>query len=85
MHLDIQQIQTTETNFKSRILEYSQKEKKNLEFRVLQEIGEGYKKQYLVELVIDGQAVAKGQDFSIKGAEQRAAEQACESIFPDEE
>jgi ribonuclease-3 len=84
LHLDIKQIEKTETNFKSRILEYSQREKKGLEFKVMAEIGEGYKKQYLVELFIDGASVAKGQDFSIKGAEQRAAEHACEIFLADE-
>jgi len=85
IHLDIHQIEKTDTNFKSRILEYSQKEKKSLEFKVITEIGEGYKKQYLVELLINGESVSKGQDFSIKGAEQRAAEHACEILFTDEE
>jgi ribonuclease-3 len=85
LHLDIREIENTEINFKSRILEYSQKEKKNLEFKVVDEIGEGYKKQYLVELLIDGKTVSTGRDFSIKGAEQRAAEQACEIILTNEE
>ena len=85
LHLDIKQIEKTETNFKSRILEYSQREKKSLEFKVMAEIGEGYKKQYLVGLFINGVSVAQGQDFSIKGAEQRAAEHACEIYLTEEE
>jgi ribonuclease III len=85
IHLDILEIEKTETNFKSRILEYSQREKKNLEFKVIAEVGESYRKQYLVELLLDGEPISKGQDFSIKGAEQRAAEQACEKIFTEEE
>jgi ribonuclease-3 len=85
LHLDIRDIESTETNFKSRILEYSQREKKNLEFKVVDEIGEGYKKQYLVEIHIDGELISTGRDFSIKGAEQRAAEHACELFLYDEE
>ena len=85
LHMDIREIERTETNFKSRILEYSQREKKSLEFKVVSEIGEGYKKQYLVELLIDGIGVARGQDFSIKGAEQRAAEHACEKFLAEED
>lgn len=85
LHLDIGEIEKTDTNFKSKILEYSQKEKKSLEFRVVAEIGDGYKKQYVVELLLNGISISQGQDFSIKGAEQRAAEHACEKIFPEEE
>jgi len=85
LHLDIRQIEKTDTNYKSRILEYAQKEKKNLEFNVIAEIGEGYKKQYLVELSIDKVQISQGQDFSIKGAEQRAAEVACEKILAEED
>ena len=83
VHLDMDVIEKTDTNFKSRILEYAQKEKRPLEFKVIQEIGEGHKKQYLVELYLDNEPIARGQDFSIKGAEQVAAEKACEELLDD--
>lgn len=83
VHLDVDEIEKNDTNFKSRILEYAQREKRQLEFRVLQELGEGHRKQYLVELYIDNEPVSKGQDFSIKGAEQVAAEKACEVLLED--
>jgi len=41
---------------------------------VVEEIGEGYKKQYLIEVMIDGEPYGKAQDHSIKGAEQLASE-----------
>ena len=83
VHLDVDEIEKTDTNFKSRILEYAQREKLQLEFRVLQELGEGHRKQYLVELYIDNHPVSRGQDFSIKAAEQVAAEKACEELLED--
>ena len=83
VHLDVDEIERTDTNFKSKILEYAQREKKQLEFKVVQELGEGHRKQYLVELSLDGSPVSKGQDFSIKGAEQIAAEKACEELLED--
>jgi ribonuclease-3 len=83
VHLDVDEIERTDTNFKSRILEYAQKEKRPLEFRVVQEIGDGHRKQYLVELFIDNEPVSRGQDFSIKAAEQIAAEKACEELIDD--
>lgn len=83
VHLDVDQIEKTDTNFKSRILEFAQREKKQLEFKVLQELGDGHRKQYLVELYIDNLPVSRGQDFSIKAAEQVAAEKACEELLDD--
>jgi ribonuclease-3 len=81
VHLDVDEIERTDTNFKSRILEYAQREKRQLEFKVMQEIGEGHRKQYLVELFLDNESVSRGQDFSIKAAEQIAAEKACEELL----
>ena len=43
-------------------------------------VGSGYRKQYIVELVVDGEAIARGQDYSIKGAEQNAAEKSWQKI-----
>jgi ribonuclease-3 len=83
VHLDVDEIEKTDTNFKSRILEFSQREKKLLEFKVIEEIGEGHRKQYLVELYIDNEPVSRGQDFSIKSAEQIAAEKACEKLLEE--
>lgn len=84
VHMDIDQIERTEINFKSRLIEWVQKEKKHIEFHLVNEIGEGYGKQYLVEVLIDKTCYGKAQDFSIKAAEQRAAEITCEMIFHDE-
>ena len=84
LHLDVDDIVGTESNFKSRILEHVQREKKELEFKVVEEVGEGYAKQYIVDLLINGEAVARGQDFSIKGAEKVAAQKACEKLIDEE-
>jgi ribonuclease-3 len=83
VHLDVDEIEKTDTNFKSRILEYAQREKRQLEFKVVQELGEGHRKQYLVELLLDNAPVSRGQDFSIKAAEQIAAQKACEELLED--
>jgi ribonuclease-3 len=83
-HLDIDEIETMDVNPKSTLLEWTQKMKKMLNFRVIEEVGTGPQKQYIVEVYIDDIPSGKGQDFSIKGAEQLAAEKACNSIFQTE-
>ncbi|MHC1706492.1 MAG: ribonuclease III [Bacteroidales bacterium] len=79
-HFDLEELETTDSNFKSKLLEWSQKEKVTIEFAVVNENGSGHKKQYVVEVLLDGKSISKAVDFSIKGAEQFAAEKALEAL-----
>lgn len=76
MHLDIDDIEKNEVNFKSRILEWSQKTKHNLEFKIVGTKGSNFDKLYITKLFIDGKEYSEACDYSIKGAEQLAAEKA---------
>lgn len=80
-YFDLNDLVNQEVNFKSRMIEWAQREKKQLAFNTVTETGNGYKKQYVVELVVDGLAMAEGRDYSIKGAEQNAAEKAWTQIL----
>lgn len=83
-HVDIEELLQTEINFKSKVIEWAQKEKKQLEFVVSDETENGKRgKIYHVELLIDNQHAGRGSDFSIKKAEQQAARLACEKLFDD--
>lgn len=79
---NINELVNLESNFKSRIIEWAQKEKKQVGFSVVEEVGTGYKKQYVVDLILEGEAIARGQDYSIKGAEQNAAEKGWNKLNP---
>jgi ribonuclease-3 len=82
-HFDIDELINHEVNFKSRMIEWAQKERKNITFQVVRETGNGYKKQYIVELFVDDTPLSQGQDFSIKGAEQLASEKAWLKLVSD--
>jgi ribonuclease III len=75
-HIDIDEMENKDQNYKSRLIEWAQKEKKQVEFVVLEETGTGYNKQYIVEVLIEKQLSGTGRDYSIKKAEQNAAEKA---------
>ena len=81
IHIDLEQLQTTDVNFKSKLLEWSQKNKKSTSFKMLEEIGEGHKKEFHVQIVIDDQPYADAIDRSIRGAEQLAAEKTWKLLF----
>ncbi|TVQ93883.1 MAG: ribonuclease III [Bacteroidetes bacterium] len=80
-HLDLDELVCKEVNFKSKLIEWAQKEKHTIEFTVADELENGKKlKIYVVNLLIDGQLIASGKDYSIKKAEQNAAELASIKI-----
>lgn len=74
VHIDLEQLQQTEVNFKSRLLEWTQKRKQHLEFRLLEEKVVDHRKLYHVQIFIDGQGYADCSDTSLKRAEQIASE-----------
>ena len=76
VHYDIDQLIVSEISYKSKLNEWAQKEKREINFKVEEEIGEKHKKLYLVAVEIDDKVISRSQDFSIKGAENLAAEKA---------
>ncbi len=83
IHIDIDALEHLDTNFKSKLIEWAQKVKKEVEFRVIREKGEKNKHQYEVEVFVNDDPISRGIDFSIKGAEKIAAEKACNVLLPE--
>lgn len=81
IHLDIDKLENINLNYKSKLLEWTQKYKMTIEFQVINEVGNGHRKQYIVEVLVDDKVQGKGRDFSIKAAEQNAAEKACTKLI----
>jgi len=78
--IDIQEIQETEINFKSKLIEWSQKERKEVEFKVINSHGSGNNITHQINLYIDNEYVSKASASSIKRAEQAASKIACEKL-----
>ena len=74
VHIDLQELERDERNYKSRLLEWAQKEKHSVSFKQITSKGTGYDKLYVVQVVIDEREYEQASDYSIKGAEQLAAE-----------
>ncbi|MCL2417076.1 MAG: ribonuclease III [Bacteroidales bacterium] len=79
-YLDIHDVEKREWNYKSKLLNAMAKLRKTVSFNVVKTTGRGARKLYHVEVVIDKTVVGKGQDFSIKAAEQIAAGRAYEQL-----
>lgn len=77
LHIDMDETEKKETDFKSKIVEWAQKERKVLKFNLIEETGERENKQYHVEVLIDNEPKASALHYSKKRAEQISAEKAC--------
>ena len=80
IYMDINELIETEVNFKSRIIEWTQQHKKDIEFRVAGEITGKNQRQYVIQVVIDKTVISEAIDFSIKGGEQLAAEKGIAAL-----
>ncbi len=80
-HVDIQTLEETESNFKSRLIEWGQQNGREVTF-MMQEGGESdqYQKIFTIDALVDGEVYGTGKDFNKKSAEKIAAEKAWESL-----
>ena len=76
-YISLDKLENEETNFKSRIIEWAQKEKQDLAFEIIQEYGDGRGKEFEAVIILDGKQTTTGREKSKKGAEQKAAEKLC--------
>lgn len=74
--LDLDDTAQKETNFKSKLLEWAQKNKLQCEFRVDDEISRDGNSEFHTSVVIEGIVCGEGQGFSKKQAEQETARHA---------
>jgi ribonuclease-3 len=79
-HLDLKKIIHTDTNYKSKIIEWAQKESKDVVFESLALADEAVTNKFEVLLSVDGVQISTGTGSSKKRAEQQAAWQACEML-----
>ncbi len=78
-HVDLESLELTENNFKSRILNWSQRTKNTVVFETVGD-EKASDKLIRIRLLINGEEVATAMDFVKKKAEQLAAEIACKKL-----
>lgn len=71
---------SVDQNYKSKILEWSQLEKKEIKFVNSIQKGPDHKKEYLIELFVDGNKISESWGNTIKSAEQKSAEIAIKIV-----
>ncbi len=75
-HYDMEELVSTTTNFKSKLLEWSQKENVDLRFDIINEED----RRFTAQVFLNDKPKAKGYGFSKKKAEQDAARKTYEDL-----
>ena len=79
-HVDIHKLEITETNFKSRLIEWCQQYGKEVVFVQVDNPQGESAKMFSVEVHVSGETCGIGRDYNKKSAEKLAAEKACEYL-----
>lgn len=79
-HIDIHKLELTETNFKSKLIEWCQRHGKDVLFELTANEEGDSSKLFTIKVSIDGEHYGSGCDYNKKNAEKLAAEKACENL-----
>lgn len=74
---DLEQIIQTNTNYKSKIIEWAHRQNKDVKFELTEIKGSSHNREFMAELQVEGKPIARGNGFSKKRAEQDAAQKSC--------
>ncbi len=79
-HLDIHTLEDKDDNYKSRLLEWGQKNNIDIDYKLLSKYKQEKRDRFKVGVFINGDEVAKADDFNKKSAEQSASEIALKKL-----
>ena len=79
-YIDLDTMESTDTNFKNQLLSWAQRNNHVLTFDTIDEKMEGTRKLFTVGIVLDGEVVATGTGYNKKEAGQVAAKNALETL-----
>ena len=79
-HIDIHTLENTETNFKSKLIEWCQRHGKDVTFELIANSEGDSAKLFTIKVSVDGENMGSGRDYNKKNAEKLAAEKACEAL-----
>ena len=75
--MDVHELETLNTNYKSQLLEYSQKNQKTITYELLNHYRtKANRERFKISVLVDGKIVADAEDYSKKSAEQKASQKA---------
>lgn len=83
-HIDLEKMSRKEVNFKSKLIEWSQKNKMEVSFELIQQfLDEDHNPMFHTEIRIEGVSAGTGTGYSKKESQQNAAQMALKKIKSD--
>jgi ribonuclease III len=84
-YFDIEELVSTNVNFKSKLIEWSQREAREIKFEIISVTKGKVHKEFTAQVLLENEVIGTGYGNSKKKAEQDAAFKACEklSVFKD--
>ncbi len=79
-YLNIHALEHVDDNYKSQLLEWCQKQGREVEYELVSKYKLDKRDRFKVAVVLDGRTIAVGDDFNKKAAEQLASEMALAEI-----
>jgi ribonuclease-3 len=80
-YVDITELEKSDTNYKSQLIEWGQKNKKMIEFRTMDNPIPGPNKPpFITEITCEGEIIGQGEGYSKKEAQQKAAHAAFSKV-----
>jgi ribonuclease III len=79
-YIDMNELETYDDNFKSQLLEWSQKHGKSISYKVIAKYKFEKRDRFKVAVLVDGEKIATADDFNKKSAEQVASEKAITAL-----
>ena len=82
-YIDIDEVAKTEWNFKSKLIDWGQKNHKKVTFEIVRSMVRGHsgRREYECRVDIDGQPQQSAIEYNIKAAEQLAAEKTYKALM----
>lgn len=79
-HLDIQNLEDVDDNYKSQLLEFCQKNGNDIDYRVVERFKFDNRDRFKIAVFVNGKEMATGEDFNKKSAEQSASFKALKAL-----
>lgn len=79
-HLNIQELEDNDDNYKSQLLEFCQKNGSDIDYRVIERFKMDNRDRFKIAVYVNGKEIANGEDFNKKSAEQNASFKALKSL-----
>lgn len=80
-HIDMKSLVENDTNFKSQLIEWAQRQGKELNFEIIEEKPMTGYKMFVAQVIIDNEILGTGTGHSKKKAEQEAAMEALKTVL----